>query len=135
MRGPLRQARDFIPGITCNQGLGLKPLRDGVSTRSRNPKHMRYLPKSPAERLEMLKQIGAGSIDDLFAVIPEEYRLTRDLDVPTQMGESEIIDHFKQAAAANNSAGYASFLGAGSYRTVAIYLTGAHHAVSVINGE
>src|ERR1700753_831280 len=77
---------------------------------------MRYLPKSPAERLEMLKQIGAGSIDDLFAVIPAEYRLERDLDIPAQMGESEIIDHFKQAAAQNNSAGYASFLGAGSYR-------------------
>ncbi|HEY9125630.1 MAG TPA: aminomethyl-transferring glycine dehydrogenase subunit GcvPA [Acidobacteriaceae bacterium] len=77
---------------------------------------MRYLPKSPAERVEMLKQIGAESIDDLFAVIPEEYRLTRDLAIPAQMGESEIIDHFKQAAAQNNSAGYASFLGAGSYR-------------------
>ena len=77
---------------------------------------MRYLPKSPAERVEMLKQIGAGSIDDLFAVIPAEYRLERDLAIPRQMGESEIIDHFKQAAAENNSAGYASFLGAGSYR-------------------
>ena len=77
---------------------------------------MRYLPKSPAERLEMLAQMGASSIDDLFAVIPAEYRLERDLAVPRQMGESEIIDHFKQAAAENNSAGYASFLGAGSYR-------------------
>jgi glycine dehydrogenase subunit 1 len=77
---------------------------------------MRYLPKSPAERLEMLAQMGASSIDDLFAVIPAEYRLERDLAIPRQMGESEIIDHFKQAAAENNSAGYASFLGAGSYR-------------------
>ena len=33
---------------------------------------MRYLPKSPAERVEMLDQIGAKSIDDLFAVIPAE---------------------------------------------------------------
>ena len=47
---------------------------------------MRYLPKSPAERIEMLKQIGAGSIDDLFSTIPEEYRLERDLAVPRQMG-------------------------------------------------
>ena len=43
---------------------------------------MRYLPKSPAERVEMLDAIGASSIADLFAVIPAEYRLERDLEVP-----------------------------------------------------
>jgi len=76
---------------------------------------MRYLPKSDAERAAMLKEIGFSSIDGLFTAIPEEYRLTRDLKVPRQMGESEIIDYFK-AAAAKNANGYASFLGAGAYR-------------------
>ncbi|MHB1021546.1 MAG: aminomethyl-transferring glycine dehydrogenase subunit GcvPA [Acidobacteriaceae bacterium] len=76
---------------------------------------MRYLPKSPADRKEMLAAIGVQSMDDLFATIPAEYRLTRDLDVPRQMAESEIIDHFKQAAD-RNAVGYASFLGAGAYR-------------------
>jgi glycine dehydrogenase subunit 1 len=76
---------------------------------------MRYLPKSPAERVEMLDQIGAASIADLFAVIPAEYRLERDLEIPRQYGESEIIDFFK-AAGAKNAVGYASFLGAGCYR-------------------
>ena len=76
---------------------------------------MRYLPKSPTDRLEMLEAIGVPSIDDLFATIPAEYQLTRDLDVPRQHGESEVIDHFK-AAAANNALGYSSFLGAGAYR-------------------
>jgi glycine dehydrogenase subunit 1 len=76
---------------------------------------MRYLPKSDAERVEMLREIGAASIDDLFSVIPDEYRLTRDLNVPRQMGESEIVDHFK-AAAAKNANGYTSFLGAGAYK-------------------
>ncbi len=76
---------------------------------------MRYLPKSPAERAEMLREIGASSIDDLFSVIPEEYRLQRDLKIPRQMGESEIVDHFKNAAA-HNAVGYTSFLGAGVYR-------------------
>ncbi|MGC2300132.1 MAG: aminomethyl-transferring glycine dehydrogenase subunit GcvPA [Acidobacteriaceae bacterium] len=76
---------------------------------------MRYLPKSDAERAAMLREIGASSIDDLFAIIPEEYRLKRDLEIPRQMGESEIVDHFK-AAAAKNANGYASFLGAGVYR-------------------
>src|SRR5271163_1949306 len=76
---------------------------------------MRYLPKSPGERLEMLKQIDASSIDDLFSTIPQEYRLERDLDVPRQMGESEIVDYFRSAAK-NSAAGYTSFLGAGAYR-------------------
>ena len=76
---------------------------------------MRYLPKSDAERAAMLRDIGALSIDDLFAIIPEEYRLVRDLNIPRQQGESEIVDHFR-AAAAHNATGYASFLGAGVYR-------------------
>ncbi len=76
---------------------------------------MRYLPKSPGERLEMLKQIGANSIDDLFSTIPQEYRLQRDLEVPRQMGESEIVEYFRKAAQ-QSAAGYSSFLGAGAYR-------------------
>ena len=75
---------------------------------------MRYLPKSPTDRADMLARIGVSSIDDLFSTIPAEYRLNHDLNVPRQHGESEIIDHFKRAAALN-AAGYASFLGAGVY--------------------
>jgi glycine dehydrogenase subunit 1 len=76
---------------------------------------MRYLPKSDAERKAMLAEIGASSIDALFSTVPEQFRLMRDLNVPRQMAESEIIDHFKDAAA-HNAVGYASFLGAGAYR-------------------
>src|SRR3984885_12980866 len=78
-------------------------------------KKMRYLPKSPADRKEMLAEIGVASIDDLFSTIPAEYRLTRDLNVPRQHGEQEVIEHFK-AFAEKNATGYASFLGAGAYR-------------------
>src|SRR5579883_3414434 len=53
---------------------------------------MRYLPKSPADRQAMLRAIGARSIDDLFAPIAAEYRLSRDLKIPRQMAESVIID-------------------------------------------
>jgi glycine dehydrogenase subunit 1 len=62
----------------------------------------------------MQKAIGIRSIDDLFAPIPAEYRLARDLAVPRQMAESEILDWFKQRAKENGE-GYASFLGAGAY--------------------
>jgi glycine dehydrogenase subunit 1 len=75
---------------------------------------MRYLPKSPQDRLAMLKAIGAGSIDDLFAPIPSEYRLTRDLKVPRQMAESEIVDWFRERSRENGD-GHATFLGAGAY--------------------
>ena len=76
---------------------------------------MRYLPKSPGERTAMLQQIGAGSIDDLFSTIPQEYRLSRDLEVPRQMAESEIVQYFRNAGK-QSAAGYTSFLGAGAYR-------------------
>jgi len=75
---------------------------------------MRYLPKSPADREAMLKAIGVRSMDDLFSPIPAEYRLERDLNVPRQMAESEIVDFFKQRAK-ENAEGYTSFLGAGAY--------------------
>jgi glycine dehydrogenase subunit 1 len=76
---------------------------------------MRYLPKSPADRKEMLAEIGVDSIDDLFSTIPAEFQLRRDLAIPRQHSESEIVDRFR-AFAGNNATGYASFLGAGAYR-------------------
>ena len=75
---------------------------------------MRYLPKSPADREAMLKAIGVRSIDDLFSPIPAEYRLARDLNVPRQMAESEIVDWFKLRSKENGD-DYTSFLGAGAY--------------------
>src|SRR5205809_3323123 len=75
---------------------------------------MRYLPKSPVDREAMLKAIGANSIDDLFAPIPAEYRLNRDLKVPRQMAESEIVDWFRERSRENGD-GHATFLGAGAY--------------------
>ena len=89
---------------------------------------MRYLPKSPTDRSEMLEAIGVASIEDLFETIPAEYRLTDDLKIPRQHSESEVLDRFK-AFAANIASGdalemaekpaaklFASFLGAGAYR-------------------
>ncbi len=62
----------------------------------------------------MLQAIGANTIEDLFAPIPEEYRLGRELAVPRQMAESEIVDWFRERSRENGD-GYASFLGAGAY--------------------
>ena len=62
----------------------------------------------------MLRAMGARSIDDLFAPIPPEYRLNRDLKIPRQMAESEIVDWFRERSRENGD-GYATFLGAGAY--------------------
>ncbi len=75
---------------------------------------MRYLPKSPAERREMLEAIGMQSIDELFATIPEQFRLKAPLRLPAALSEQEIIKYFRERAA-ENSFGYTSFLGAGVY--------------------
>ena len=75
---------------------------------------MRYLPKSPSERRQMLDSIGVRSIDELFASIPEALRLKRLLDLPGPLSEAELIQYFRERAA-ENSLGYTSFLGAGVY--------------------
>ena len=85
---------------------------------------MRYLPKSPTEREEMLAAIGAKSIDDLFSSIPERYRLREALKLPGPFSEAEVIQYFKQRAT-ENSFGYTSFLGAGVYNHLRSVVTDA----------
>jgi glycine dehydrogenase subunit 1 len=75
---------------------------------------MRYLPKSPTERQEMLAAIDAKSIDELFECIPERFRLRQALQLPGPLSEAEVISYFKDRAG-ENSLGYTSFLGAGIY--------------------
>src|SRR5262249_5434227 len=75
---------------------------------------MRYLSRSDSDRQQMLATIGVKNIDALFASLPEEYRLNRDLKVPRQMAESEIVEYFKQRAS-GVARGYAMMLGAGAY--------------------
>ena len=75
---------------------------------------MRYLPKSPAERRELLAAIGVKSVEELFSRIPERFRLKEALNLPGPLSESEIISYFKERAR-ENSVGYTSFLGAGVY--------------------
>src|SRR5256885_2494960 len=83
---------------------------------------MRYLPKSPTERQEMLAAIGAKSIDQLFESIPEKCRLRGALKLPGPFSETEVIDYFKQRAN-ENSLGYTSFLGAGVYQHLRSVIT------------
>ena len=76
---------------------------------------MRYLPKSPSEREEMLKAIGAKSVEELFQSIPAKFRHKEPLRLPGPLSEQEIINYFR-ARAEENARGYTSFLGAGVYQ-------------------
>lgn len=77
---------------------------------------MPYLYNTADDQAEMLSAIGAGSIDELFASIPDELRLKRPLEIPRALGELELEQHLRELAGRNLHAGNGvSFLGGGSY--------------------
>jgi glycine dehydrogenase subunit 1 len=63
----------------------------------------------------MMAEIGIRSVDELFAQIPPEARLNRDLNLPAAKSEVEIIDWFRQRADENGDH-YTILVGAGAYR-------------------
>jgi glycine dehydrogenase subunit 1 len=76
---------------------------------------LRYIPNSPDERAEMLRQIGVASIENLFDSIPEDLRLRESLNVPAALSEIELLAKFDRVATRNQAARRISFLGAGAY--------------------
>src|SRR5215831_7630240 len=78
---------------------------------------MRYLPLNDEDRAEMLARIGVGSIDELFADIPEDKRLTRDLDLPRRKTEMEVERLLSGLATRNVAADSVPFfVGVGAYK-------------------
>jgi glycine dehydrogenase subunit 1 len=64
----------------------------------------------------MLEQIGAASVQDLFAAIPPDLRLQRPLDVPPGLTELQLTQHMQALAARDVGADRAvCFLGGGAY--------------------
>jgi glycine dehydrogenase subunit 1 len=78
---------------------------------------MRYLPNTDDDRSAMLARVGVASIDDLFADIPADRRLSGLLDLPTTKSEIEVETILGRMAAKNVAAGSVPFfVGAGAYR-------------------
>jgi glycine dehydrogenase subunit 1 len=78
---------------------------------------MRYLPLTDADRTDMLAVIGVGSIDALFADVPDAARLDGLVDLPRAMGEMEVERRLGAMAAKNIAAGSVPFfVGGGVYR-------------------
>ncbi len=72
-----------------------------------------YLPHTHEEIQQMLSDIGVGSIDDLFADIPEKIRFKGQLNLPKGQSELEVFSRIEKMAEKNGHA--VSFLGAGIY--------------------
>lgn len=77
---------------------------------------MDFIQNTADDTQEMLKTIGAGSVADLFADIPEAVRLKRPLGVPPGLSEVDLQRHMMRLAAKNTSGARAPlFVGAGYY--------------------
>jgi glycine dehydrogenase subunit 1 len=75
-----------------------------------------YLSLTEADREAMLETIGASSIEELFADIPEGVRFERELALDPPLSEQELVEHLSGLAARNVDTGAElSFLGAGIY--------------------
>jgi glycine dehydrogenase subunit 1 len=72
---------------------------------------MRYIPHTQEDIKTMLKFVGAKKVEDLFDVIPKEYRLSKPLNLPEPLSEPDLLRHFQEL----QSPAYSSFLGAGAY--------------------
>ncbi len=78
---------------------------------------MRYLPHTPDEIKEMLKTVGAGSLEELFDPVGQECRRDRDLDLPGPLSEFELLRHIEDMVKDTcPSSSLNSFLGAGNYQ-------------------
>jgi glycine dehydrogenase subunit 1 len=79
---------------------------------------LRYLPLTDADRQEMLRTIGASSIDDLFVDVPEAARLSGKIaGLPDHASEMAVERELGAMARKNLVAGEAPFfLGCGAYR-------------------
>jgi glycine dehydrogenase subunit 1 len=79
---------------------------------------MRYLPLADADRSEMLRAVGADSIDQLFVDVPEHARLSDKIEgLPDHASELSVERQLSALARRNLAAGEAPFfLGCGAYR-------------------
>lgn len=77
---------------------------------------MRYLPQTKNSRTEMLKAVGATSVDALFRDVPDQAFVDGKVDLPDHQGELQVERALGVMAAKNTAAPDAPFfLGAGVY--------------------
>jgi len=75
---------------------------------------MDYIPHAPEDLREIMQMTGIESLDELFADIPERYRLKKLLDLPPSLSEQEISGVMNEISA-KNSIPDITLTGAGAY--------------------
>ena len=73
----------------------------------------KFFPHTDNDIQEMLKVIGVNSLDELYAEVPEELKLKRELDIPEAQSELEVRKEFQRLA--NKNQQLICFAGAGAY--------------------
>jgi len=77
---------------------------------------MRFSPHTAEDRAAMLKRIGVGSVQELFADVPKAVRLQRPLALPHGLSELEVLRLLERLGRKDSGADrLVSFLGAGVY--------------------
>src|SRR5258707_4968576 len=77
---------------------------------------MGYILNTTDDQRAMLEAVGVASLDELFAQIPPELRLKRELNIAPAVTEIELAAHMGELAAMNVAAGQkVCFLGGGCY--------------------
>jgi len=84
------------PSLAEGQGIGFK-----------------YFPHTESDLQAMLSRIGVGSVDALYAEVPEPIRFRGDYQLPEAMSELEVRQLFEQLGAQNRA--LTCFAGAGVY--------------------
>ena len=77
---------------------------------------MRYLHHTSDDIASMLQVGGAGTLDDLFSVVPQHCRREEGLNLPQPLNEwelNELMDDLSESMAFSPE--YKVFMGAGSY--------------------
>ena len=74
---------------------------------------MKYIPHTPDDIRAMLDVIGVSSLEDLYAEVPEELKLHRELDIPQSKSEIEVRRIIRAMADKNRK--LVPFAGAGVY--------------------
>lgn len=75
-----------------------------------------YIPMTEKQQKQMLGIVGVDSVEELFSLIPNELRLTKEMEIPGPLSEYELKKQMQSIAQQNFDSGWnLCFLGAGIY--------------------
>ncbi len=78
---------------------------------------LRHIGPRKNDLTEMLKKVGADSLDDLiYQTVPDDIRLTKELELDPAMSENEYLEHINNLASENNV--FKSYIGLGYHQSI-----------------